>query len=111
MRVWLMVTTMAVAAAVIAACGGDDATPQAPTPTLSEDEAWAIVVDKVLAACPKGGPVIAQKPHRAYYTDGRWHFSIGDNQQTRFTVYEETRTVTGDSWGLSILAGSNRGCR
>ena len=113
MRVWLMVTMMALVVATVAivACGDDDGTPQASTPSLSEEEAWAIVVDKLIAACPKRGPSIAQWPHSGHYTDGRWQFSAGYDQQIRFTVYEETRTVTGDSWALGILGGNNRGCR
>jgi hypothetical protein len=75
----LILTMLAAVIAVAVACG-DDGTPQSPTPTLSEEEAWALVQDKLITACPKYGnglrwSLMFKDESTSSYTQGRWDFT------------------------------------
>ena len=88
MRARLILTTLVAIVAMAAACG-DEGTPQSPTPTLREDEVWAMVQEKLVAGCPKGWMVPALRiQHESQYAEGRWDFwlmkEVEESSSARF---------------------------
>jgi hypothetical protein len=125
MRARLILATL-VAILVMAVACADEGTPQSPTPTLSEEEAWAMVQEKLVTACGRGGMAVALRQHESQYTEGRWDFWIMkevtaeeswsgrarlERTEVQFTVYEATGTVTGSAQGLFWLSGRHPSCQ
>lgn len=92
-----------------------EATPEPPeeSPALTEEEAWAIVANKLIAACPEAVPFVGSPRGSFDYQTRAWTFttgSRGSDGPTSFTVYEATRMVAGNDLALALLSSQDLTC-